>query len=474
MAHQSRDKGPVTHPTNPNSSNYLANLTTYNPIVQAVLDQTVQPSAFIHGIPVLVKDNVDTIAMGSSAGSIALSTIPVTTNAFLVNRIQQLGYNLVGKTNLSEWANFRSTRSTSGWSSYGGITKNPYILSRSSSGSSSGSAVAIACGMAPVAIGTETDGSIISPAAHNGIVGIKPTLGMVSRSGIVPISSSQDTAGPMARWVTDAAFLLEAMTGYDEKDAATYAWQDKSQGQIEKPTNRLGQTDLKGQKIGYVLDEKNLHPQVKTLFLSTLDILRDLGAQVLDQTSIYQSLEPDTLDSHELAILLGDFKDDLAQYLIQRCPNVFTNLQDLMNFNQEYRDRVLPYFGQELFDLAWNTEGKSGSNYTTAKQWITKHFKEKAFQLFFQEATLDALVLPSNGPSWVRDMINGDRYTGGNTSLAAVSGWPSITVGMGHVMELPIGLSFVGAPWQDSMIIGMAQAFQTHQDVYRFPQLVPE
>ena len=464
MAHQSSD----------NRTSYFANLTTYNPLVQAVLDQTLQPSAYNQGIPVLIKDNIDTITMGSSAGSLALSHVPVESNAFLVNQIQQRGYSLVGKTNLSEWANFRSTRSTSGWSSFGGLTKNPYVLSRSSSGSSSGSAVAIACGMAPVAIGTETDGSIISPAAHNGIVGIKPTIGMVSRSGIVPISSSQDTAGPMARWVTDAAFLLEAMAGYDEKDSATYPWQDNSQGPIEKPTNRLGQTDLKGQKIGYILDEKNLHPQVRALFLSTLHLLRDLGAQVQDQTSLYQSLEPDTLDSHEFAILLGDFKDDLAQYLLQRCPDNFHNLQDLMNFNQQHKDRVLPYFGQELFELAWNTEGKSGSEYIAAKEWITKNFKEKAFNLFFQDASLDALVLPSNGPSWVRDLVNGDRYTGGNTSFAAVTGWPSITVGMGHVMELPIGISFLGAPWQDAQIIGMAQAFQTHQDVYRFPQLLPE
>ncbi|NCN06144.1 MAG: amidase [Spirochaetales bacterium] len=421
-------------------------------------------------IPVLIKDNIDTI-YGCTAGSLALGQVPVHGVAPLITRLEERGFFVVGKSNLSEWANFRSTQSSSGWSSWGGQTKNPYQLDRSPSGSSSGSGVAVASGMVEAAVGTETDGSIISPAAHAGIVGIKPTLGYISRTGVIPIAGSQDTPGPMARTVEKAAALLDAMGGYDPDDGATEPWIKQKP---ESPLSRINQKDLRGQRLGYFDLADQVSTEVKEVFAHALDRMRDLGAELINLADRVKAISLEKISDFEFTILLCEFKDDLARYFARRRPDSpIRNLEDLKVFNQANAPSVMPFFRQELVEKALATGGRKDPLYLGAKEGVQKLLVQEGLMPLFDENKIDGLVMPSNGPAWVRDWINGDRYTGGSSSYAAVSGWPSITFGIGHTRGLPLGMSVVGRPWSEATLIGIAQAVHSHFDPFCPPQFLP-
>jgi amidase len=419
----------------------------------------------LHGIPILIKDNIDTRdRMKTSAGSLALAQNTAPRDAFIVERLRASGAVLLGKTNLSEWANFRSTHSTSGWSARGGLTKNPHALDRNTSGSSSGTGAAIAAGFAALGIGTETDGSIISPASVCGIVGIKPTVGLWGRSGIVPISASQDTAGPMARTVADAALLLGPLAGLDPRDAATRASQGKT---LLDYTSALDARGLKGARIGVPRNLAGFHPAVDDALDESVAALRSAGAVVLD------SLELSTVgqfDDAELDVLLYEFKAGLQAYLgslaaspsagsKDRAPPLRT-LADVIRFNDEQRSREMPWFGQELFERAEKKGPLSDEAYKAARKKCLRLARDEGLDSLSSKHHLDALVCPSNQPAWVTDLVNGDHYIGGNTSFAAVAGYPSITVPMGSSHGLPLGLSFIGRAFSEAKLIRLAYAFE--------------
>jgi amidase len=409
------------------------------------------------GAPVALKDNIDTVGLGCSAGSLALQEIPVRQDAFIVSRLREAGASIPFKTNLSEWANFRSTRSMSGWSSAGGQCRNPFVLDRSPCGSSSGSAVAVAAGYVSAAIGTETDGSIICPAATNGVVGIKPTMGRVSRSGIVPIGASQDTAGPMARTVEDAALLLQCIQGEDPDDPVTAdALRDTSPDLFSD----LGMKNLKGMRLGYFEGGEGFLAAVKSEFHKALNYFEEAGAELLNIGSLAFM---DELHCAEFQVLLCEFRDDIIGYFRRFRPNNrFVSLNDLIVYNMDRRDLVMPYFGQELFYQASETRGRTDRSYAPALETCRRLAGGDGLELMFKEYRLDALLMPSNNPAWLVDPVLGDYGTGGSSTLAAVSGWPSITVPMARLFGLPVGLSIVGRPWMESRIIGLGGFFENY------------
>ena len=408
------------------------------------------PRGPLHGIPVIIKDNIDTAdRMLTTAGSLALAKSPASRDAFIVEQLREAGAVILGKSNLSEWANFRSTRSVSGWSARGGQTRNPYVLDRNPCGSSSGSGVAIAADLAVVAVGTETDGSIVCPASINGIVGIKPTLGLVSRSGIIPIAHSQDTAGPMTRSVRDAAILLGVLAGGDPRDPIT---QDKSVRREEDYAAALRDDALKGARIGVVRTGFNLSTKTDAVLDATITALRREGAEVID-------VEIPTLgkfDDSEFEVLLYEFKEDLNKYLASRGPEVPRTLEALIAFNEKNRERELPYFGQEIFTMAQEKGPLTTKAYIDALAKDRDLTQTKGIDATLKGKKLDALVMITNGPAWPIDLVNGDHYTGGSSSPAAVAGYPSVTIPAGFVAELPVGISFVGAAWSDAKLLGYA------------------
>ena len=422
----------------------------------------------LHGIPVLIKDNIDSAdQMQTTAGSLALVGRPALRDAFIVQRLRDAGAVLLGKTNLSEWANFRSTRSTSGWSGRGGQTRHPFVLDRNPCGSSSGTGTAISANLAAIGIGTETDGSIICPSSICGLVGIKPTVGLWSRSGIIPISASQDTAGPMARTVADAAALLGALTGVDPRDQATAA---SAEHRTADYTTYLNAKALQGARIGVARNMAGFHPTTDAVFERAIDALRTAGAIIIDPANVPTV---GTYDEAELQVLLYEFKAGVNAYLAERGATVAVgSLDEVIAFNRANASTAMPYFGQEQMERAQTMGSLRDASYQAALATCRRLSRDDGIDAIMREHTLDAIVAPSNGPSWPTDLINGDRYSGGNSSVAAVAGYPSITVPMGFADALPLGISFIGRGWSEGRLIGLAYAFEQATMARRAPRFL--
>jgi amidase len=408
----------------------------------------------LHGIPVLIKDNIDTAdRMMTTAGSLALVGSRPTQDAFVARQLRAAGAVIMGKTNLSEWANFRSNHSTSGWSGRGGQTKNPYVLDRNACGSSSGSGAAPSANLCAVAVGTETDGSVVCPSSTNSLVGIKPTVGLISRSGIIPISHTQDTAGPMARTVSDAAILLGALTGIDPSDAAT-----KSQRSFADYTRFLTRDGLKGARLGIARKYFGFNDQVDKLMKERIDVLKQLGAVIVDPADIPTSGK---FDDTELEVLLYEFKTDLNNYLRRLGPSApVHSLKEVIDFNERNRDREMPYFGQDLFIKAEAKGPLTEKKYRDALAKNQLLSRAQGIDFIMSKHRLDALIAPTGGPAWPTDWVNGDHFTGGYSSASAVAGYPHITVPAGYISGLPVGISFFGGAWSEPKLIQYAYAFE--------------
>jgi amidase len=425
------------------------------PAIAATLDAKVGPHGPLFGVPVLLKDNIDTAdRMLTTAGSLALVNSGPAHDAFIVKRMRASGLLILGKTNLSEWANFRSTRAASGWSGRGGQTKNPYALDRNPCGSSAGSGAAVAADLAVAAVGTETDGSIVCPSSVNGLVGIKPTIGLISRSGIIPISASQDTAGPMARTVADAATLLTVLAGYDPDDPATAALKERPPPDY---TQFLDRKSLSGVRVGVLRQYAGFHEEVDAVFERALAALRAQGAIVVDSAIAGQS----ALEADEQTVLQYEFKDGINRYLASRIGNKPQNLEELIAFNLKERAREMPFFGQELFMSSQAKGSLSEKPYVESHERAKRLAGADGIDAALAKDRLDVLVAPTVGPAWTTDLLNGDHNLGGAVSTApAVAGYPHITVPMGSVHGLPIGLSFVGPAWSEPKLIAYAYAFE--------------
>ncbi len=417
----------------------------------------------LHGIPVVLKANINTAdQMVTSAGSAALKNNIASSDAFVVKQLRDAGAVILAKSNLSEWANFRSTQSSSGWSSIGGQTLNPYDTRRSPCGSSSGSAVAVAANLSTVAIGTETDGSVVCPSGINGIVGIKPTLGLISRSGIIPIAHSQDTAGPMARSVHDAAILLSAMTGVDAADEVS-----KQQPARLNYASGLRADALHGKRIGVLRNYYGAdgNAAVSEIYAASIDALREAGAVIVDDIKI----PTDGMSSAEYEVLLYEFKHDLNAYLAAS-PAAIKNLSELIAFNDDNAATVMPIFGQEIL-LASDAKGSLQDDAYKHALATSRSTARQGLDSAFEEHALDALVAPTNGPAWMIDPVNGDSFGVGSSSLAAISGYPSITVPAGFASGLPIGLTLMGKPWNEKQLIALAYAFEQTTEIRQPPRL---
>ena len=406
----------------------------------------------MHGIPVLIKDNIDTAdKMQTTAGSIALEGNIARSDAFIVEQLRKAGAIIIGKTNLSEWANFRSDRSSSGWSSRGGQTKNPYILDRSPCGSSSGSGVAVAANLCAIAIGTETNGSIACPASMNGVVGIKPTVGLLSRSGIIPISKTQDTAGPLARTVTDAAILLGILAGVDTNDEITEESKGKAQADYTKYLDKNG---LKGKRIGVEKSFLKKHEGIDSLLHTALEQMKSQGAEIVE----VEYMKVNDTDGAETVVLEFEFKDGLNKYLSNSNAKV-KSLEELITFNKSNEAKAMPDFKQETFESSQKRGDLSDKEYLAALEKIMN--VRKLIDNELQNNKLDALCGPATGPSWCIDPVNGDSWTGyGAYGPAALAGYPSVTVPMGNVKELPIGISFLGKAYDEPGLISIAYAYE--------------
>ena len=414
----------------------------------------------LHGIPILLKDNIATAdRMMTTAGSAALAGAKPPKDAFIVGRLRDAGAVILGKTNLSEWANFRSTHSTSGWSGRGELTKNPYALDRNPSGSSSGSGVAVAANLAAAAVGTETDGSVVSPSNNNSLVGIKPTLGLLSRRGIVPIAHSQDTAGPMARTVADAALLLGAMAGSDADDPAT---KDSAQKGRRDYSASLDANGLHGARIGVVRNRLfGNSPAADRIAEAAIADMKSRGAVIVDPANVPTLGK---FDDSELDVLLYEFKADLNKYLAWLGPaSPVHSLKDVVAFNKAHADQELRYFGQELMEMAEKKGPLTDAKYV--QELATNHrlARTQGIDAVMTAHRLDALVAPTGGPPWLTDLVNGDSGTTSApapSSVAAVAGCPHITVPAGYFRGLPVGISFFGRAWSEPTLIRLAYAYE--------------
>ena len=450
---------------------YEARIARFNPRLGAVI--AVNPDALrqaraldaerraghvrgpLHGIPVLLKDNIETAdPMATTAGSLALKDNIGHRDAPVAARLRAAGAIVLGKTNLSEWANIRSSRSTSGWSGVGGLTHNPYSLDRNACGSSSGSGSAVAASLAAAGVGTETDGSVICPSSTNGLVGIKPTVGLVSRTYIVPISHSQDTAGPMARSVADAAIMLTAMAGSDPKDPAT-AGADAHKSDY---TRALDPGALRGKRIGVLRFAAGFDPNVDALFDHAVAELTAAGAQVVEIKEFKGEAD---IGKAEQLVLNTELKADLNTYLASTPATVKTRtLADVISFDQAHADQEMRWFAQETFEAAEKTKGLDDPDYRKARETSLRLAGAEGIDRMLADNRLDALVEPSNGPAFTTDYVNGDHVTGGDTQLAAVAGYPHVTVPMGLDHGLPVGLSFIGPAWSEARLIALAYAYE--------------
>lgn len=427
------------------------------------------PVGPLHGLPVLLKANIDTAdAMTTTAGSLALAHHYAARDAFVVQRLRAAGAVILAKTNLSEWANFRDDKSSSGWSSLGGQTRNPHVLDRNPCGSSSGSAAAVAASLAPLAVGTETNGSIVCPAAYNGIVGIKPTVGTVSRQGIIPISHSQDTAGPMAQTVAGAALLLESMIGVDAADAAAVAYPEGARSLLPD----AGIQRLAGTRIGVLRTYygQGENPAVEAIFQTSVETLAELGATLVDPIDYRRD---DAQRQAGYQVLLYEFKAGLNSYLESHSVgDGVDSLADLIVFNEAYEERAMPHFGQSIFHAAQAKGGLQEADYIDARAASIDRLRSDVDALF-AEQELDALVIPVNGPAWKTDWLSGDNYAfGGTAYLAAVTGYPSIVVPAGAIRGLPIAVGFVGRAFAEKEIIQLAYVFEQATNARITPQFI--
>ncbi len=467
------------------SGPYLNSVIELNPDAFAIADKldaerkAGRTRGALHGIPILIKDNIDTHdRMQTTSGSLALEGNHAARDAFLVKQLRRAGALILGKTNLSEWANFRGKPSVSGWSSRGGLTRNPYALDRSACGSSSGSGAAVAANLCVAAVGTETDGSIICPAQTNGIVGIKPTLGLVSRSGIIPIAHSQDTAGPMARTVMDAAILLGAMTGFDERDPATRLALSRVEGSGRKRgvfnyAKFLDLDGLRGARIGVARNMAGKNPRILKIFELCIEVMKQLGAVIVDPADVPNF---DKFGRTEREVLYYEFKADLNKYLkaLPKEARVHS-LEDVIEFNEENEDQAMPYFGQEHMLAAQKKGPLSEKKYRDALAKNHRLTRREGIDAAMRKHKLDALVVPSGGPAWTIDLANGDalNWDMESTSPAAVAGYPHITVPAGYVFGLPVGLSFIASAWQEPQLIRFAYAFEQATQYRRTPRFLP-
>jgi amidase len=429
---------------------------------------TTGPRGPLHGIPILIKDNIDTHdRMTTTAGSLALRGSIPTKDAFLVERLRNAGAVLLGKTNLSEWANFRGALSTSGWSGRGGQTRNPYFLDRNPSGSSSGSAVAVSANLCAVAVGTETDGSILSPASFTGIVGLKPTVGLVSRSGIIPIAHSQDTAGPMARTVADAATLLSALAGSDPEDSATAPSSAKAQKDYTRFLNPDG---LRGARLGVARNFFGFHPKVDELMETVLAEIKRCGAELIDPVRVPK---PPELEAAEGEVLHYEMKADMNAYLAKLGLNApVRTLHDIIRFNEQHRDQELRWFGQEELVKSENKGPLTDRAYVEARATCRRLARVEGIDAVLSDHHLDAIVAPTSTPAHLTDWALGDHGLGDSTTPAAVAGYPSITVPAGLVFGLPVGITFFAEAWSEPKLLRIAFAFERATRARRPPRFL--
>jgi amidase len=421
----------------------------------------------LHGIPVLIKDNIDTAdQMQTTAGSLALVGSKPLRDAFVAHQLRDAGAVILGKTNLSEWANIRSSHSTSGWSGRGGLTRNPYALDRNPCGSSSGSGAATAANFCALAVGTETDGSVVCPSSANGLVGIKPTLGLISRARIIPISHSQDTAGPMARTVKDAAILLTALAGSDPNDEATK----------ESDTNRtdytrfLDPSGLKGARIGIARKYFGFSDAVDDMMNALIDEMKKQGAVIVDPADLPTHGK---FDDTEFTVLLYELKADLEKYLARRPDAKIRTLKDAIEFNERDRLKEMPYFAQDVFIKAEAKGPLTSKEYTDALEANHRLSRAEGIDAVMDKNQLDAIMAPTAGPAWLSDLVNGDHAGGGSSNAAAVAGYPDITVPAGSVFGLPVGVSFFGRAWSEPALLKIAYAFEQLTKARTKPQFLP-
>jgi amidase len=419
----------------------------------------------LHGIPILLKDNIDVRGMVNSAGSLALADNRPAADAFIAARLREAGAVILGKTNLSEWANFRSTRSTSGWSSRGGQTKNPYVLDRNPCGSSSGTGTAIAASLAAIGVGTETDGSIICPASVSGLVGLKPTVGLVSRTGIIPISISQDTAGPMGRTVSDVALLLDAIAGADAADPASADAKEK----IAADYTRFLNTDaLKGKRFGLLRQAMGYHPDVDKSIEAAIVVMKANGAEVVDvKVGTYNDW-----NDAELDLLLYEFKDGLNAYL-QKSSSPHKSLEAVIAWNKANADKAMPFFGQELFERAQAKGPLSDAAYIKARNDSRRLAGKEGLVAALAANRLDAIIAPSMSPAWPTDHVLGDHFVGAGYGIAAVAGTPSLTVPIGESHGLPLGLTFMGPAYSEGALLGYGFALEQQTRARKPPTFKP-
>jgi amidase len=427
------------------------------------------PRGPLHGVPVLIKDNIDTAdKMMTTAGSLALVGSKPPKDSWVAERLRAAGAVILGKTNLSEWANIRSSHSSSGWSGRGGLTRNPYALDRNPCGSSSGSGAGVSANLCAAAIGTETDGSIVCPSSSNGLAGIKPTVGLVSRSGIIPISHSQDGAGPMCRTVRDAATLLGVLTGVDPEDAATVESSGKSYTDYTKFCDPNG---LRGARIGVARKYFGFSDAVDTLMEESLDAMKKQGATLVDPADI------ETLgkfDESELLVFMYELKADLNTYLARLGPSApVRSLKEIIDFNDRNRQKEMPYFGQDLFLKAEGKGPLAERAYLDALQKNHQLARTEGIDALMDKHHLDAVVAPTGGPAWITDLVNGDHVAGGSSNAAAVAGYPNINVTAGFIFGLPVGISFFGRAWSEPTLITLAYAFEQTTKARQGPRFLP-
>jgi amidase len=426
------------------------------------------PRGPMHGIPVLIKDNIETAdGMQTTAGSVALVGSHPAQDSGVAQKLRDAGAVILGKTNLSEWANIRSSHSISGWSGRGGLTRNPYALDRNPCGSSSGSGAATSASLCTVAVGSETDGSIVCPSSANGIVGIKPTLGLISRAGIIPIAHSQDTAGPMARTVRDAAILLGALAGSDPRDAASADADSKKQKDY---TQFLDPNGLRGARIGVARKYFGFSDAIDALMNASIDAMKSAGAVVVD---------PADLDSHgkfddtELLVLMYELKADLNAYLAARPDAQVHSLADVIAFNEKNKDKEMPYFGQDLFLKAQEKGPLTEKEYIAALAANHAFAREQGIDALMDKNHLDAIIAPTGGPAWLTDLATGDHAIGGSSNAAAVAGYPNINVPAGFFFGLPVGISFFGRAWSEPALLKVAYGFEQLVKARRSPEFLP-
>jgi amidase len=427
-----------------------------------------KPRGPLHGIPVLIKDNIGTAdKMMTTAGSLALSGFTPARDSAVARQLRESGAVILGKTNLSEWANFRSSHASSGWSGRGGQTHSPYALDRSPCGSSSGSGAATSANLCAVSVGSETDGSIVCPSSGNGLVGIKPTVGLISRAGIIPIAHSQDTAGPMCRTVADAAILLGALAGIDPEDSATHVQRPEVPADYTRFLDRAG---LRGARIGVVRKAYDFSETTEPIFKAAVDVMKHEGAVVVDPVEI-PSLG--RFDDSELDVLLYEFKTDLNAYLAAAGPRIpVHSLKELIDFNQVHKDTEMPYFGQDLLRKAQEKGPLTAKAYLDALAKNHRLTRTQGIDAVMDKHRLDALVAMTAGPSWLIDLIDGDHDTGGSSSLAAVAGYPNINVPAGFVFGMPVGISFFGRAWTEPKLIKIAYAFEQSTRARKVPRFL--